>query len=339
MTMAGNNGENADFAEFEALGDVEVGDSNTAPKAKEAQKGAEKPAKEAPESNKDGSDIEDDVRFRPAREDAETPGEAEETGENDEDTETAKKRQPPSERIRELNKRLRQSERLRVADAERLDRLEAALKNNGGQGNNGSGNTGDIGVAPDPQDQTKYPLGHLDDRYIEDKLEWLAETKAAKKADAVLQRQQEHERNGQIENQQRELLTKVDDLASRGSEIYDDYQEMVVDAGMRGDWELTHTTFEAAAEAEHGERILYALANDPKEAKRVSELSPFQQLRYVDQQNAEISAKIKPRTKPGATPPAQTRTRGGNSSTRISPSTDNLDDFEKAWEAEGKGKR
>lgn len=337
MNMAGNEGEDAVFAEFEASGDVEVGDSNTAPKTKETQKGAEKPAKEAVESDKDEIDTKDDVRFRPAR--AETPGEAEENGENEEDTETAKKRQPPSERIRELNKRLRQSERLRVADAERLDRLEATLKNNGGQGNNGSGNAGDIGVAPDPQDQTKYPLGHLDDRYIEDKLEWLAETKAAKKADAVLQRQQEHERNGQIENQQRELLTKVDDLASRGLEIYDDYQELVVDAGMRGDWSLTQTTFEAAAEAEHGERILYALANDPKEAKRVSELSPFQQLRYVNQQNAEISAKIKPRTKPGAAPPAQTRTRGGNSSTRINPSTDNLDDFEKAWEAEAKGKR
>ena len=134
------------------------------------------------------------------------------------------------------------------------------------------------------------------------------------------------------------MLEKVDILTTRGSEKYDDFQETVVDAGMRGDWRLEQATFEAAYEAYNGAQILYELSQDKKEAARVAGLSPYQQMRFVMDRDAEITAKGKPRTKPGAGEPPATQTRGANSSARINPATDNLDDFEKAWEADAKGK-
>jgi hypothetical protein len=204
-------------------------------------------------------------------------------------------------------------------------------------GGNGGNDAARETPAPDPSDQKKYPLGHLDDRYIEDKLEWLADQKAGQRAETVLQRQQENERGQAAEQARTALLEKVDTLSTKGSELYDDFQEAVVEAGMRGSWKLDQPTFEAAHDAEHGPQILYELSQDKKEAARVASLSPYLQLRFVIDRDAEISAKAKPRTKPGAGEPPSTKTKGANSSHRINPSTDNLVDFEKAWLADEKG--
>lgn len=320
---SGNDNAEAEFAEFTSAGDVEVGDSNKASDTPE-QKSTEETA------NKGGDDGDENEAEAP--ENNGEQGDAE--GDDGEEDEKPKKTKTPSERIRELNKRLRQEERLRLASDERLAALEAASKKGGLQDRNDGGNsTDDIGNAPDPSDQEKYPLGHLDDRYIEDKLEWLTTKKAAERADAVLQRQQESERAQAAERSQKALLDKVDDLATRGSELFDDFHESVVETGMKGDWPLTQTTFEAAHESPNGAQILYDLSRDKAEAKRVAELSPLQQLRYVDAKNAEIEKKKQARKIPQAGDPPRTQTRGASSKVQINPATDNLDDFEKAWEA------
>jgi hypothetical protein len=77
-------------------------------------------------------------------------------------------------------------------------------------------------------------------------------------------------------------------LQTRGDELYEDFQESVVEAGMRGDWLLSQPTFEAAHEADNGAQILYELSQDKKEAKRVAGLSPFQQMKFVQERDAEI---------------------------------------------------
>jgi hypothetical protein len=217
----------------------------------------------------------------------------------------------------------------------RLESIESRLT---------GGNTNDTQTAgtaaPDPSDTAKYPLGHLDDRYIEDKLEWLADQKAAKQADSVLRRQQEIERNDAVRQSQTALLEKVDDLSAKGTELFPDFQEEVVEAGMRGDWDLSQATFEAASEADHGAEILYNLSQDTKEASRVAKLSNYQQMKYVDEKNAEIAAGKRGRTKPKAGDPPKNLARGANSRTQINPATDNLNDFEKAWKLdEEKSKR
>lgn len=346
----GHGDDDGGFGDFEKAGAVEVGSGIPADGIETNQPDAEappkKPAKPATAAKPAAKPAE--AAAAEKAKGAAKPGEAEagdgegegegDEGEGDEDEgeEIAPKPKPKaSGRIQELNKRLRVEERLRRASDERLTALEKTLLQRGG----GSGNSAaDIGEAPNPADLAKYPLGHLDDRYIEDKLEWLAETKAATKADAVLQRQQESEQQAAAERQHAELLDKVDDLTTRGDEVSDDFKEAVLEAGMRGEWLLSQPTFEAAYDADNGAQILYDLSQDKAEAKRVAALTPYQQLKYVLEKDTEIAAKGKPRKIPGAGAPPSTQTRGANSRTRINPATDNLDDFEKAWLADEKGK-
>jgi uncharacterized protein (UPF0335 family) len=351
--MSGNSGTggtgDAEFDAFTSVGQVEGdfdaaggGEANADDKGDD--KGDDKPAKrrgppkEAPKQA---------AAKTPAGEEDDDAGEGEgddDAGEGDEDEDEKPKktaRDHQIERLKreksDLNKRLRALEG--GAGTATLQAQITALENRLTDGKGTDTKTAGT-PAPDPSDTEKYPLGHLDDRYIEDKLEWLAEQKATKLADSALQRQQESEQTRAVEAAQAELLEKVDTLAEKGSEISEDFQEVVVEAGMRGDWKLTQTTFEAAHDAENGAQILYDLANDPKEAARVAKLPPIQQLRYVLDKDTELGAgKGKARTKPKAEETPKNQARGANSTTKISPATDNLDDFEKAWEQDAKGKK
>lgn len=345
----GNASQSAvdDFADFVASGDVEVGASNLQSQAGDAAEPEPKPVKKpappkpaARQADVPEGDGEGEGEGSEDLEHAEDTGDAAGDGEGDEeDVPKPKKSMTPSERIRDLNKRLRQSERLRQADKDHFELRLSAIEKGGLQNGNSAVNSDAIGEAPSPLDTEKYPLGHLDDRYIEDKLEWLAAKKAAEQADAVLQRQQETERSQQVQQAQTRLLEKVDEVATRGMELYDDFQEVVVEAGMRGDWPLDQTTFEAAHEADNGAQILYELSQDPVEAKRIANLSPLGQLKFVQARDAEITAKSKPRRIPGAGEPPQTQPRGANSKTQIRPDTDNLDEFAKLWESDAKKSR
>lgn len=337
--MSGNNqGSTPEFDEFVASGDVEVGESNLTSQEEEQKKdaprrGSPKPAAKAAAPAGD----EDDQQGGP--DDGDEGGEDQNVNDQgDEDSDDKPKKSPRDYQIERLKREKAQLAReLREARQNgadlfrRVENIERGL-----QGGNGGGNSDAGTPAPDPTDTDKYPLGHLDDRYIEDKLEWLAEKKATERADAVLHRQQEIERNSAIQREQQELLGKVDDLATRGSDLYDDFQESVVEAGMRGDWDLSQATFEAAHEAEHGAQILYELSQDKKEATRVARLSPYQQMKFVQERDAEIAKSKTPRRIPQAGEPPKNTARGANSRTQINPATDNLDDFEKAWEADAK---
>jgi len=356
MNMAGND-STSEFDDFVASGSVEVGSEVAA--AKDGQQ-EEKPAKRrgppkvketpaaavAAEDDDQGGNEDDDQRSEiegTAGEDDDQGGDDQDDDQGGEDDENEddkpRERRKPSDRIRELTRRNRELQRQIEArgNEELLARLENLEK--GLQGGNRDANQPAEKPAPDPTDAEKYPLGHLDDRYIEDKLEWLAEKKAAERADAVLQRQQEYDNSQAAQRQQEELLVKVDDLAAKGSDLFDDFQESVVEAGMRGDWDLSQPTFEAAHEAENGAQILYELSQDRKEASRVAKLTPYQQLKFVQERDAELSKGKQPRRIPQAGDPPRNEARGASSRAKINPATDNLDDFEKAWEADAKGKR
>lgn len=332
-------GSTPEFDDFVASGDVEIGETNLASQEQEKpapRRGPPKPAKAAPAEDKDDqSDSDDAVDDYPPENPAdqdEDEREGEENRRNPKESHIDRLKRERAAAQREARELRRRLEAVENGDlARRLENLEKGL-----QGGNSGGNSNGGTPEPDPSDTDKYPLGHLDDRYIEDKLEWLAEKKAAERADAVLQRQQENERNHAVERHQQELLGKVDDLAVRGSDIYEDFQESVVESGMRGDWDLSQATFEAAHEADNGAQILYELAQDKKEASRVAKLSPYQQMKFVQERDAEIGQSKKPRRIPQAGEPPKNTARGANSRTQINPATENLDDFEKAWEADAK---
>ena len=308
-----SNQSTTEFDEFLASGEVEVGDTNLA-----SEKEDEKPSKEIATNTDEDDQSGDDA------------------GGDDEEDQKPKKtaKDHQIERLkrekRDLMRQLREGG-VNTELSRRLENIESRLTGGNGDDTKTAGTP-----APDPTDTAKYPLGHLDDRYIEDKLEWLADQKAAKQADAVLQRQQENERNAAVNARQEALLNMVDDLSTKGSDLFEDFQESVVEAGMRGDYDLGQATFEAACEADNGPQILYDLSQDPKEAKRVAKLSPYQQMKYVHERDAEIGTSKKGRTKPNAGEPPKNLPRGANSKTQINPATENLDDFEKAWQQDAK---
>jgi hypothetical protein len=321
MNTAGNE-STSEFEDFVSAGKVEVGSEVAAEKeaAEEAPKRRDPPKTKAePEPEAEDAD------------DIEVAGEEGADGDEGDEEPEPKPKRLPSDRIRELTKKLRERDRLLETTLSRIENLEKGLSGENQGGNQDSGKP-----EPDASDTDKYPLGHLDDRYIEDKLEWLSEKKATERADAVLQRQQEYEQAQAAQAQQQDLLVKVDELAVRGIDLYDDFQESVVEAGMKGDWDLSQATFEAAHEADNGAQILYELSQDQKEASRVAKLSPYQQLKFVQARDAEITQGKTPRRIPKAGDPPRNVARGANSRTHISPATENLDDFEKAWQADAK---
>ena len=211
----------------------------------------------------------------------------------------------------------------------RLENIEKALQGDNFNNMQGAGNQ-----PPDLSDVAKYPLGHLDPAYIEDQLEWLSEKKATERAESALQRQQEYEAQQSAEKRISELRSMTDSMAARGAESFDDFYETVVETGLRGEWDLTETTFMSAHDAENGPQILRELAHNKAEAAKVASMTPYQQMRYVQQKDAEISQKRAARKIPQAGEPPISMARGVNSRATINPATDDLAQFEKLYQQE-----
>lgn len=240
-----------------------------------------------------------------------------------------------AEYIRETKKQLRETKALLTQEQQARIELEqrlVALENGGLPKNQNSSNSDPTSGKPDPSDTAKYPLGVLDDGYVVDMIEWAADQKVKAALSKIDQTNKASEAKQLQLAQAAEIQKKVDALAERGSAKFDDYDEVVVEAAKNGEYDLTETTFTAAAEAEHGDEILYALANDPVEAARVAKLSTVQQVKYVLEKDAEISGKKpKARKVPQAGAPPETTPRGRGASSPIRPDTDNLDDFRKIF--------
>lgn len=301
-----------DFAAFEKAAMTEDGEV--------AEEGATPPAKTDGTTEEPGEDGEDDGAE-----------EADETKENSEEK-PQKKGVPAKDRIRQLNAELRAERAARETDRKgfeaRLERIEKGLPAATTNDNNEA-----EAVAPDPTDLEKYPLGILDDRYQEDKLQYLAEQKVKEQLGSLLQREQQLDQQAESERAALALQAQAETLASKGAELFDDFDEIVVKPAMAGEFDLGQPTFEAAAEAEHGPAILHFLASDHAEAARVAKLSPYLQTKYVLEKNAEIAAanppKPEPKKIPGAeTPPADT-VRGQGARQTITADTTDFAAFER----------
>lgn len=181
-------------------------------------------------------------------------------------------------RQRVAERRADQAEARAAAQEARLAALEARA--NGQALTNGQAHTN--GHDPNAPDPAKYQYGELDSRYVAD----LARYEAQKVIEASNARTAEANRAQQIEAHK----TKVDDFAVKGAEKYEDFRDVVVDTATRNEWPLTRTVGELAMDSEHGHDILYALAQDYKEAERVAKLTPPQQARWFGIQEAKWSA-------------------------------------------------
>ena len=257
--------------------------------------------------------------------DDQAPGDGEGEGEGDGEPKPApkKKDRDTAQYIRDLKREAREEKAARAQLEQRL----AVLEKGGLPKPQTQDNSTDTSGKPDP---AKYTLGVLDDGYTADLIEWTADQKV-NRALAKIQQDQETSNAERAEQlQQASLRTKMDELTAKGAELFDDFEEEVVEAGLRGDWKLTRETFEAAAKVEHGADILHFLATNKEEALRVSKMDAIDQAFFVKDKNAEIGGKKpKPKTVPKAGQPPADVPRGRNSSAPIRADTDNLDDFRK----------
>ena len=254
------------------------------------------------------------------------PGPDEGADEGDEGK-SAKEENPVEKRIKgalrardEARERLANAEAERQALAKRLEALEANLA---------SADEPDAQPDEDAPDPTQYEYGALDPKYINDVVEYRTKTgiKAALgELETTFQEQQEQKAQQQAAQ---EMIDRAKEVVAKGVALYDDYEEVVWERGMRQEYPLTETTFSAICEADNSAQIAYALASDPAEAARVAALSPIQQVKYVIEKDQELSGKPARVTK--APPPPGQQTRGASGKFTVAGDTDDLNAFEKEF--------
>lgn len=214
----------------------------------------------------------------------------------------------------------------------RLAAIEARVNGNGNANANGQQQQRQADGVPQPTD---YQYGELDAAYIRD----LAKYEARQE---ILAQQQQHQARTTTADQQRQqeaFKAKADEFRDRGVDKYDDFEDVVFDNSVP----ISPIMAELAFDSDHGPDILYALAQDLKEAKRVSALSPARQAAWFGRKEAELSSEASdadedehgnppqatsPKT-PQAPPPPQTRTRGSGGPQRVSADTSDFAAFER----------
>lgn len=181
---------------------------------------------------------------------------------------------------------------------------------------------------PDHTDTKKYQYGELDPKYLAD-LSRYETLKTIREDRASQGKTQQSEADAAAAA---EFKERVDAFTEAGREKIDDFDEVVTDTFSLpkddpGFWPLTPTVAELALESDHGHQIIYDLASDPKEAKRVAALTPARQAIWFGQQEAKLSAGSAARTeddptkgKPAAqgTPAKGQQTQDGTSKARES---------------------
>lgn len=132
-------------------------------------------------------------------------------------------------------------------------------------------------VVSDPGEPTLEKFDFDPEKYATAKAEY-AKTKATK----------EFETKQRTEAQQQayqKLVSAWETKAARGEDKYDDWQEKV------GDIKPVAPFIAALMEADNAEEIAYHLGSHPKEAQRISKLSPWSQGREIGKIEAKLSAK------------------------------------------------
>lgn len=137
----------------------------------------------------------------------------------------------------------------------------------------------------------------------------IEEYATAKAEYAKAQALKQHEAKQQTEAQKREaerLRADWEEKAARGSEKYDDFDEVV------GDLQPTHPFSVAIMEAENAEDIAHFLGKNPKEAQRIAALPPRAIFREIGKLEAKLLAEP-PKPKTPSKAPAPIAPLGGKS--------------------------
>ena len=137
--------------------------------------------------------------------------------------------------------------------------------------------------APDPK---KFEYGELDAGYIRALARWEAKQEIAAEKEAgktvALTEQQKAAKLA--------FDTARDAFEDAGSELYDDFSEVVIEGARSKEWPLSDALGSALLDSEFGPQIAYELASDTKEAKRIFGLSATRQVTWLGRKEAELES-------------------------------------------------
>jgi hypothetical protein len=94
---------------------------------------------------------------------------------------------------------------------------------------------------------------------------------------------------------QKEFTVRRDSMIEAGQKAYADFDAVINDAVEDGHIPTKGPLFEAIVDSDHGEKLAYFLAKNPKEADRIAGLSVYGQLRELGKLEDRLSAKKEPR--------------------------------------------
>lgn len=144
---------------------------------------------------------------------------------------------------------------------------------------------------PDPTDTEKYQYGELDAKYIADlaRFETLAALAEREEGNKATKQTQQDAAAAEAFAEAKSAFEEA------GMEQFDDFEDVVIatyglDEKDPGYWPASQTIVELVFESDHGPAIAYALASDPKEARRINKLSLARQAAWFGIKEAELSA-------------------------------------------------
>lgn len=282
-----------------------------------AKAAAEKPAKPVPDKDPAAAD------------DA--------SGEQDRDGSQEQRHKSAQQRINRAVAAQRAAERRAEAAERRLDQLSDRFTVLESRVAGGGGKEQRDPNEPRPDD---YELGELDPKYTAAIARYHAKRELAEDHATAEKKQ----KDAAAERQQQDFQKKRDKLETDGLAKYDDFTEVVFDDNLV----VSPILVELIFDSEYGADIAYQLASDPKEAEKVSAMSPQRQAAWFGKKEAEWESSASPdadeqadeedddpqiRRPSKATQaplPPKRKTRGGGSTQPTSGATADFAAFEKA---------
>ncbi len=153
-------------------------------------------------------------------------------------------------------------------------------------------------------------------------IEEYAAARAKHESEKAIKAHQDKQRSETWKQQQERLSKDWDSKTDRGTDKYDDFQDVVGDIKPTAPWAI------AVMEADNGEDIAYHLGKNIKEAERIASLSPTAQIREIGKLEAKLAAEpAKPKTPSKAPAPINPVTGTAPVVSNVPSETDDM----KAW--------
>ena len=233
----------------------------------------------------------DDVEETPAEqhEDTATSGDATEDTKDEPKAEKKprRNRRTESQRIAQLTAQVRERER-------EVARLQEQSK-----------------PQPQPADAPKREAYEDYESYIEARAEWKAEQAAERKLSAAEKARAESHAKAQEEQQARAFSEAREAALDRGSELYEDFEEVV----SAEDLHITPVMADALLTSKQGHDVWYHLGKHPEAAEKIAAMHPVQQIYELGKLEASLSGG---KATSGAPKPTKPVTARGSTSNALS---------------------